>query len=39
MRLTDDDRQELAALVDGERAHKGVNGEVVPIERARRIAA
>jgi integrase len=39
MRLTDDDRRELAALVDGEKAHKGANGEVVPIERARGRAA
>ena len=39
MRLSDDERDQLAALIDGEKARKGTKGEVVPIERARRRAA
>jgi integrase len=39
MRLSEDERDELAALVAGEKARKGTKGEVVPIERARGRAA
>jgi integrase len=39
MRLNDDEREQLAALVAGEKAHKGTKGEVVPIEQARAKAA
>jgi integrase len=39
MRLSDEEREQLAALVAGEKAHKGTKGEVVPIERARARAA
>ena len=39
MRLTDEERADLAALVAGEKAHNGTQGEIVPIERARRKAA
>ncbi len=39
MRLSDDERDQLAGLVAGEKAHKGTKGKVVPIERARARAA
>lgn len=40
LRLSDDERDQLAALVAGaEKAHKGTRGQVVPIERARGHAA
>ena len=39
MRLDADEREELATLIAGEKAHKGTKGAVVPIERARRRVA
>jgi integrase len=39
MRRDADERDELAALIAGEKAHKGTKGAVVRIERARRRAA
>ena len=39
MRLSDGERDGLAALVAGEKADKGRHGDVVPIERARGRAA
>ena len=39
MRLSEDEKQELVALVAGEKARKGTKGEIVPIERARARAA
>jgi integrase len=39
MRLSDEEREQPAALVAGEKAHQGTKGEVVPIERARARAA
>jgi integrase len=35
MRLSDDEREQLAALVAGEKAHKGTKANVVPIRAAR----
>jgi integrase len=39
IRLDAQERDQLAALVTGEKAHKGTQGQVVPIERARGRAA
>jgi integrase len=39
MRLSDEEREQPAALVAGEKAHQGTKGEVVPIERAKARAA
>lgn len=39
MRRGEDDLAQLAVLVDGEKAHKGTKGQVVPIEHAKGRAA
>ena len=39
MRLTEDERDQLAALVAGEKARKGTMADVVPIGPGRRLAA